>query len=104
MKQITPGQLVKYLGPLFRACTKPLKLLCHEKVKYINNNRYVEIKHNFSWISYVSVGTRGGQLKVNKKITRKIIKIIWLDYTKQIIILHDNNNELIIIEHLLGVR
>lgn len=48
MKQITPGQLVKYLGPLFRACTKPLKLLCHEKVKYINNNRYVEIKHNFS--------------------------------------------------------
>lgn len=67
MKQVTPGQLVKYLGPLFRVCTKPLKLLCHEKVKYINNNQYIEIKHNFSRTSYVSVGTRWGQLKVNQK-------------------------------------
>lgn len=67
MKQIPPGQLVKYLGPLFRACTKPLKLLHHGKVKYINNNQYIKIKHNFSWMSYVSLGPRWGQLKVNKK-------------------------------------
>lgn len=38
----------------------------------------------------------------NLKLIKKIIEIIWLNYTKLISIPYDNNIELVIIGHLLS--